>query len=66
MTYGEQTGRSGGRRVLPLLLAAVVGLVLVLVVRAVVTGGDWARTAMPAVAAAPTAAASAPAACRCR
>ena len=40
MTYGAQTGRSGGRRVLPLVLAAVVGLVLVLVVRAVVSGGD--------------------------
>ena len=39
MTYGAQTGRSGGRRVLPLVLAAVVGLVLVLVIRAVVSGG---------------------------
>ena len=38
MTYGQQTGRSGLRRGLPLLLAAVVGIVLVLVVRAVVTG----------------------------
>lgn len=38
MTYGEQAGRSGPRRALPLLLAAVVGIVLVLVVRAVVTG----------------------------
>ena len=40
MTYGEQAGRSGLRRVLPLLLAAVVGIALVLVVRAVVTDGD--------------------------
>jgi Ca-activated chloride channel homolog len=40
VTYGAQTGRSGGRRVLPLVLAAVVGLVLVLVVRALVSGGD--------------------------
>ena len=40
MTYGEQAGRSGLRRVLPLVLAAVVGLALVLVVRAAVTGGD--------------------------
>ena len=40
MTYGAQTGRPGGRRALPLVLAAVVGLVLVLVVRAVVSGGD--------------------------
>lgn len=40
MTYGEQTGRSGGRRALPLVLAIVVGLVLVLVVRAFVGGGD--------------------------
>lgn len=40
MTYGAQTGRSGGRRALPLVLAAVVGLVLVLVVRAFVSGGD--------------------------
>jgi len=38
VTYGQQTGRSGLRRGLPLLLAAVVGIVLVLVVRAVVTG----------------------------
>ncbi len=40
MTYGEQAGRSGLRRVLPLLLAAVVGIALVLVVRAAVTDGD--------------------------
>ncbi|HZB50419.1 MAG TPA: substrate-binding and VWA domain-containing protein [Mycobacteriales bacterium] len=40
MTYGAQAGRSGGRRALPLVLAAAVGLVLVLVVRAVVSGGD--------------------------
>lgn len=40
MTYGQQTGSSGGRRALPLILAVVVGLVLVLVVRALVTGGD--------------------------
>ena len=39
MTYGEQTGRSRGRRAIPLVLAVVVGLVLVLVVRALVTGG---------------------------
>jgi Ca-activated chloride channel homolog len=39
VTYGEQTGRPG-RRAVPLIIAAVVGLVLVLVVRAVVSGGD--------------------------
>ena len=40
MTYGEQTGRSRGpARAIPLILAIVVGLVLVLVVRALVTGG---------------------------
>ncbi len=39
MTYGEQTGRPGGRRALPLILAVVVGLVLIFVVRALVTGG---------------------------
>jgi len=39
VTYGEQTGRSRGRRAIPLVLAVVVGLVLVLVVRALVTGG---------------------------
>jgi Ca-activated chloride channel homolog len=39
VTYGQQTGSSGGRRALPLILAIVVGLVLVLVVRALVTGG---------------------------
>ena len=39
MTYGEQTGRSRARRAIPLILAIVVGLVLVLVVRALVTGG---------------------------
>jgi Ca-activated chloride channel homolog len=40
VTYGQQTGRSGGRRALPLILAIAVGLVLVVVVRAIVTGGD--------------------------
>jgi Ca-activated chloride channel family protein len=40
VTYGQQTGGSGRRRALPLILAVVVGLVLVLVVRALVTGGD--------------------------
>jgi Ca-activated chloride channel homolog len=41
VTYGQQTGRSGGRRAIPLIIAVVVGLVLILVVRAVVTrGGD--------------------------
>jgi Ca-activated chloride channel family protein len=39
VTYGQQTGRSGGRRALPLIIAVVVGLVLIFVVRAVVTGG---------------------------
>jgi len=39
VTYGEQTGRSRGRRAIPLVLAVVVGLLLVLVVRALVTGG---------------------------
>jgi Ca-activated chloride channel homolog len=39
VTYGQQTGRSGGRRAVPLILAIVVGLVLIFVVRALVTGG---------------------------
>ena len=39
MTYGAQTGRSRARRAIPLILAVVVGLVLILVVRALVTGG---------------------------
>lgn len=39
MTYGEQPARSGARRRLPLLIAAVVGVVLVLLVRAAVTRG---------------------------
>ena len=38
MTYGGQPTRSGLRRRLPLLLAAVVGVVLVLLVRSLVTG----------------------------
>jgi Ca-activated chloride channel homolog len=46
VTYGQETGRSSGRRALPLILAVVVGLVLILVVRAVVTrGGDDDGTA---------------------
>ena len=54
MTYGEQTGRPGGRRALPLVLAVVVGLVLILVVRALVTGGDDSgSTASPTSTAGP-------------
>lgn len=44
MTYGQQTGRPGGRRALPLILAVVVGLVLIFVVRALVTGDDGGGT----------------------
>ena len=40
MTYGQQAGRSGRRRAIPLILAVVVGLVLILLVRALVTGGS--------------------------
>jgi Ca-activated chloride channel family protein len=39
VTYGEQPARSGFRRRLPLLIAAAVGIALVLVVRSVVSGG---------------------------
>jgi len=38
VTYGEQAGRSGRRRALPLVLAAVVGIILVFVARAVFSG----------------------------
>ncbi|HEY6749189.1 MAG TPA: substrate-binding domain-containing protein, partial [Mycobacteriales bacterium] len=56
MTYGQQAGRSGGRRALPLVLAVVVGLVLVLVVRALVTGGgddDGGTAGAPAASSGP-------------
>jgi Ca-activated chloride channel family protein len=40
VSFGGQAGTSGGRRRLPLLIAAVVGIALVLLVRQLVSGGS--------------------------